>query len=387
MPIFTGAFQRVNPNLVAFGTTTEESPAGLGFDADNQILGMIGSTNDLFYRVDRKTSIATPVDPNVVRFGIGEARPTGLTWHTDYGWLMTGRSTDALLRLNGETGVAEKVNPNLDAFGVGATNPTGLSFHKDKLYLSDRQTDCIYEISPTDSTVIRMVVDTATVGEFNPTDMCSDGTNLYFVGTRTHLLFIVDVDAGTITAVDPDIVDFNADEGSPMGLEFDGTDMFMVGSTHDALYRAVQTTLKQFSYQGNPIALKVKIHDEDVTDDLASVDDIGQSVDYPNLTEFRVGEASFTLRDVHGDYSPNNPSNFFTRHGGRRTGRHSPLEIETGFIVDGQRHTETIFRGNIIRLVQDATPGNRPRGVSAPITSAICVQKGSRTSGSHDTLC
>ena len=114
--------------------------------------------------------------------------------------------------------------------------------------------------------------------------------------------------------------------------------------------------MKEFSYQGHPIAITVKIHDEDVTDDLASVDDISQSVDYPNLTEFRVGEASFTLRDVHGDYSPNNPSNFFTRHGGRRTGRHSPIEIETGFIVDSTRHTETIFRGNIIRLVQDATP-------------------------------
>ena len=112
---------------------------------------------------------------------------------------------------------------------------------------------------------------------------------------------------------------------------------------------------KQFSYQGHPIALTVKIHNQDVTSDLASVDDIGQGIDYPNLTEFRVGEASFTLRDIHGDFSPNNPSNFFTRHGGRRTGRNSPIEIEAGFIVDGTTHTETVFKGNIIRLVQDAT--------------------------------
>ena len=118
----------------------------------------------------------------------------------------------------------------------------------------------------------------------------------------------------------------------------------------------LQPPLKQFSYQGHPVSVSVKIHDADVTDDIASVDDIGQGVDYPNLTEFRVGEASFTLRDIHGDFSPNNPSNFFTRHGGRRTGRNSPVEIEAGFIVDGIRHTETIFKGNIIRLTQDATP-------------------------------
>lgn len=112
---------------------------------------------------------------------------------------------------------------------------------------------------------------------------------------------------------------------------------------------------KQFSYQGHAVALTVKIHDQDVTDDIASVDDIVRGVDYPNLTEFRVGEASFTISDAHGDFSPNNPSNFFTRNGGRRTGRNSPIEIEAGFIVDGQHHTETVFQGTILRLVQDAS--------------------------------
>lgn len=112
--------------------------------------------------------------------------------------------------------------------------------------------------------------------------------------------------------------------------------------------------MKQYSHQGYPIALSVKIHEQDVTNDLALVDDITSGIDYPNLTEFRVGECSFTLRDLHGDFAPNNPSNFFTQHGGQRTGRNSPIEIEAGFIVDGTRHTETIYKGTILRLVQDA---------------------------------
>lgn len=117
------------------------------------------------------------------------------------------------------------------------------------------------------------------------------------------------------------------------------------------------TSLNPFSYQGHPLRVAVKIHDQDVTDDTAWVDDIQRGVDYPNLTEFRIGEASLTLRDVHGAYSPNNPSNFFTQHGGHRTGRHSPVEIEAGFIVNGNpRHTQTIFKGTIIRIVQDAKP-------------------------------
>ena len=113
--------------------------------------------------------------------------------------------------------------------------------------------------------------------------------------------------------------------------------------------------LKSLSYSGHAVAITVKIHDQDVTNDLASVDDITRGVDYPKITEFRVGECSFTIQDQKGDFSPNNPSNFFTQHGGRRTGRNSPVTIEAGFIVDGTRHTETIFQGNIIRLVQDAT--------------------------------
>ena len=112
--------------------------------------------------------------------------------------------------------------------------------------------------------------------------------------------------------------------------------------------------MKAFSYRGHPVAITVKIHDQDVTDDLASVDDIIKSVDYPNLTEFRVGECQFTLRDVHGYFSPNKTVNFWTQNGGRRTGYQSPVNIEAGFIVDGTRHTETVFQGNIIRLVQNA---------------------------------
>ena len=122
--------------------------------------------------------------------------------------------------------------------------------------------------------------------------------------------------------------------------------------------------LKQLSYSGHPIALTVKIHGQVIPDHITAVDDILRGVDYPNLTEFRIGEASVTLRDIHGDFSPNNDANFFTQHGGRRTGRNSPVEIEAGFIVDGTLHTATLFKGIIIRLVQDA---------KAATVKAICA--------------
>ena len=110
---------------------------------------------------------------------------------------------------------------------------------------------------------------------------------------------------------------------------------------------------KQYSYQGHPVSVSVNIHNQDIGTP-KSIEDIGKSLDYPDLTEFRVGECAFVLQDVHGDFSPNNPSNFFTRNGGHPTGYKAPVAIAAGFIVNGTHHTETIFKGQILRVVQDA---------------------------------
>ena len=114
---------------------------------------------------------------------------------------------------------------------------------------------------------------------------------------------------------------------------------------------------KQYHYEGNPVAVVVQIYSVDVSADLRGLGDIQKSVDFPNLTEFRVGECSFTLRDLHGDYAPNNASNFFTRHMGHRTGYQAPVHIEAGFIVQGTRRLQTVFKGQIVRLVQNAKAG------------------------------
>ena len=44
--------------------------------------------------------------------------------------------------------------------------------------------------------------------------------------------------------------------------------------------------LKPLSYSGHPVAITVKIHNQDVTSDLASLDDITRGIDYPNLQNF-----------------------------------------------------------------------------------------------------
>ena len=112
---------------------------------------------------------------------------------------------------------------------------------------------------------------------------------------------------------------------------------------------------KQYSYQGNPISVSVKIHNQDIGTP-KSIEDIGKSLDYPDLTEFRVGECSFTLTDVQGDFFAQTIRQTFLRDTAdtQRAIKH-PVEIAAGYlIVDGTTHTEVIFKGQILRVVQDA---------------------------------
>ena len=112
--------------------------------------------------------------------------------------------------------------------------------------------------------------------------------------------------------------------------------------------------MKEYAYQHHPIALIFKIHEQAIPAGIVSLDSLTLAVDYPNLTEFRVGECIFTLIDTEGEYSPNNPSNFFTRQGGDASGRNAPVEIEAGYWVDNTAHTETLYKGQIVMITYHA---------------------------------
>ncbi len=118
--------------------------------------------------------------------------------------------------------------------------------------------------------------------------------------------------------------------------------------------------LKQLSYQNYPVIVQVFIHGEDITRSISAprnikeIKNITQRVDYPDLTEYRMGESGFIINDADGDFAANNEDNFFVRNGGQQSGYHSPVEIKSGFSVDGVDHLETIFVGEIIRIKQAA---------------------------------
>ena len=95
------------------------------------------------------------------------------------------------------------------------------------------------------------------------------------------------------------------------------------------------------AYQNHPVSFTVYIFDIDVTHDIENYGNIETSLDYPQITEYRIGEANFTLRDydeqgnVGQKYNPEYEGNFFGQYG-LQSGYKSPVRIEVHFLVDGK---------------------------------------------------
>ena len=327
------------------------------------------ATEDRVYTLDAsadalfKINVLGPDTPNTAerigqatRFGDwNENTPRGLAWYRKK-LVGVGASTKKLAILNTTDGTAA---PQGISMGAVEQTPFGLVEHAGDLILVGGQHDKIYRCRDVrwHDAIPDITLKAQDTQTLDLATVSHDGETYSFKTGYTPPNYIT-LNGSTLTIAAPAV---NADTTETVALTVSrsvaGTDY----SEHTEINIHVQApmlapSIKSLSYSGHPLAIRVKIHDQDVTDAIASVDDIVRGVDYPNLTEFRVGEASFTLRDIHGDFSPNNPSNFFTQNGGQRTGRNSPVEIEVGFIVNGQRHTETRFKGTIIRLVQDAKP-------------------------------
>ena len=118
---------------------------------------------------------------------------------------------------------------------------------------------------------------------------------------------------------------------------------------------------KQYSYQDYPVVSQILILGIDVTTyksvSLSEIGSIEQDLDYPNITEYKVGDMSFILNDPEGLFSVNNPDNFFVQNSWNQTGNHAEVEIKAGFSVNGVKEVESIFVGNIVRVHQGARKG------------------------------
>lgn len=115
--------------------------------------------------------------------------------------------------------------------------------------------------------------------------------------------------------------------------------------------------LAQYAYGSDPMHLKVSFGNIDVTDYVAGISGLSKSLDYPNLTQYRQGEATVTMADPDGYFSDKRTDNFFADNSLTADGFAVAVEIETGYIVAGTVVSEVLFTGKITKIGQDGEEG------------------------------
>ena len=112
------------------------------------------------------------------------------------------------------------------------------------------------------------------------------------------------------------------------------------------------------AYKNHPVKFTVYIFDIDITQDVESFGNIETSLDYPQISEFRIGEANLVLRDYNAEgevgrkYNPEYMENFFNDYG-LASGYKSPVRIEVQFLVGDTLEPKDpiiIFEGRILSL-------------------------------------
>ena len=97
---------------------------------------------------------------------------------------------------------------------------------------------------------------------------------------------------------------------------------------------------------------------------IKSISPLNAELDYPALTTFNIGNVSITLFDPDGNFSPNNPDNFWTRHWDRadisehynQVGYKGAVEIHIGYDRDGTIESEKIFDGEVANIRVNLQP-------------------------------
>ena len=120
---------------------------------------------------------------------------------------------------------------------------------------------------------------------------------------------------------------------------------------------------KEYSYQNYEVLYKIEILGQDISNDLMGIEGIEASLDYPTIDEYRIAEATFTLKDHYNNYNPQKADNFYKTHGTSETppitesGYRSPVIIRAGFIVNETEHTEIVYSGEILNITKNAKNG------------------------------
>ena len=157
---------------------------------------------------------------------------SGLAWDGTNLWL-SERGTDTIYELTTAGAI-------ISSFAAPGTAPAGLTFDGTNLWHVDKSTNTIYEL-----TTAGAIVSSFAAPGSDPQGITWDGTNLW-IADRTDLTIYEVTTTGTLVS------SFAAPGPKPIGLTWDGTNLWVADNTTDLTYEVTTTgtVLSSFTTSG-----------------------------------------------------------------------------------------------------------------------------------------
>ena len=250
----------------SFSIGSEETvPYKIRFNNDGTKLFMLGVVSDKVHQYTLSTAFdISTASYDSVNFSVAsqETDPYGLAFNNDGTKMyITGNTSDSIFQYSLSTGF-DLSTASYDSVSLSVTSqdtiPTGITFNStgSKLYMLGQTSDEVHQYS------LSTVFDLSTASydsvsfsiasqETSPMDMSfnSDGTKMYIIGSSSDAVFQYSLSTGfDISTASYDSISFNvnAQDSGPRAVVFnnDGTKMYIVGTSQDTVfqYSTVLTT-------------------------------------------------------------------------------------------------------------------------------------------------
>lgn len=243
----------------SFSISSEETvPYKIRFNNDGTKLFMLGVVSDKVHQYTLSTAFdISTASYDSVNFSVAsqETDPYGLAFNNDGTKMyITGNTSDSIFEYSLSTGfnlsTASYNNVSLSVTSQD-TIPTGITFNStgSKLYMIGQISDQVHQYT------LSTAFDLSTASydsvsfsiasqETSPMDMSfnSDGTKMYIVGSSSDAVFQYSLSTGfDISTASYDSISFNvnAQDSGPRAVVFnnDGTKMYIIGTTTDAVHQ------------------------------------------------------------------------------------------------------------------------------------------------------
>jgi sugar lactone lactonase YvrE len=231
----------------------ETSPRDIAFNTDGTKMFIVGSVGDDVNEYTLSTGFDVSTASFVDSFSVSaqETTPWGIAFNTDgTKMFITGSTGDAVYEYTLSTGFDVSTASFVDSFSVAAqdTAPNGIAFNTNgtKMFIVGNSGDAVYEytLSTGFDVSTTSFVDSFSVSaqDTAPQSIAfnTNGTKMFIVGNSgedvNEYTLSTGFDVSTASFVDSFSV--AAQEAAPQGMAFntDGTKMFIVGFTGDAVY-------------------------------------------------------------------------------------------------------------------------------------------------------